>query len=246
MAWGLIAFTGIPDVVPQFYLAVIAGCAFDVTAILCMSKALREGSMAKSVPLLSFTPAFLLLTGPLLLGETPTLPGIIGVLIIVGGSYFLHVKPHEQSILEPFRLLLRSRSARLMLVCSVCFGFTGPFFKHAVQLSDPYFTMTATLTTSAIIMAVVQLVMGQSVTELFPSRENWKTLMGVGVTVFCVALTVNLALQTGLVSYVISLKRLGILLNILVGALFFGEKDLLQNLLAGGAMVAGAALITLS
>ncbi|MFW6457695.1 MAG: EamA family transporter [Planctomycetota bacterium] len=246
LAWILIAFTGLPLVKSGFYLAVIAGCAFDVTAILCMSRALQSGSMAKSVPLLSFTPAFLLITGELILGETATMQGIIGVLVIVVGSYFLHVQPDTKSILQPIKLLFSRSSARLMLLCSLFFGFTGPFFKRAIQLSDPFFAMAASLTISTLLMALLQLARRNSVVDLLPTHSNWRALIGVGIAVFFVALSVNLALDTGLVSYVISLKRLGILVNIAIGAVFFGEKDLLHNLLAGGTMVAGAALITLS
>ncbi|MFW6457111.1 MAG: EamA family transporter, partial [Planctomycetota bacterium] len=213
---------------------------------LCMSRALRSGSMAKSVPLLSFTPAFLLLTGELILGETPTMQGIAGVLVIVAGSYFLHLKPDKQSILEPIKRLCSSQSARLMLLCSLFFGFTGPFFKRAIQLSGPFFTMAASLTISTMIMALLQLTTRHSVADLLPTSSNWRSLAGVGIAVFFVALSINLALDTGLVSYVISLKRLSILINIAIGAIFFGERDLLQNILAGGTMVSGAVLITLS
>lgn len=246
LAWTLILFTGVPLVESGFFISVTAGCAFDVAAILCMSRALREGSLAQSVPLLSFTPVFLLLTGHLILGESPTLLGIIGVIVIVGGSYFLHVKPQKQSILEPFKLLFSSSSARLMLLCAFLFGFTGPFFKAAVQRSDPFFTMAISLSISSLMVVCIQWATGTTAKKLFPTAENWKPLVLVGVAVFCVALSVNVALTSGLVSYVISLKRLGVLINIIIGVLLFGEKNLFQNLFAGGLMVTGATLITLS
>ncbi|MFW6044597.1 MAG: EamA family transporter [Planctomycetota bacterium] len=246
LAWILLLAVGVPSVESGFFLSVLAACVFDVTAILCMSRALRSGDMARSVPLLSFTPVFLLLTGQLIVGETPGLQGVLGVAVIVTGSYFLNLRPRRRSMLEPIKLLLSSNSARLMLLCALLFAFTGPFFKQAIHRSDPFFTMAMSLSISTLMMTLIQWGTGGSIMKILPDASSWKPLLGVGITVFFVALCVNLALEAGLVSYVISLKRLSILMNIAIGALFFDEEDLLQNLFAGSIMVAGAALITLS
>jgi hypothetical protein len=46
-------------------------------------------------------------------------------------------------------------------------------------------------------------------------------------------------------AYMISVKRLSLLVVMLYGGIFLGEERLGQHLAAGGAMVAGAALILL-
>lgn len=245
-AWVLLAFAGIPALQSGFFPAVLVACICDVFAILSMSRALRSSSMGKSVPLLAFTPVFLLLTSYLVVGEAPSAQGVVGVLVIVAGSYLLRLGTSTRSLLEPFRLLFHSRGARYMLLTALLFSLTGPFFKRAIDASGPVFTMAVSLPLSASLVCLIQLLTGKSPAALLPSGTNWKALLGVGLSVFFVALFVNLALTTGLVAYVISIKRLGIMLNIVIGALFFGERKLGQNLLAGAFMVAGAALISLS
>jgi len=133
-----------------------------------------------------------------------------------------------------------------MLATAACFSLTAPFFKQAILRSSPLFTLAVTLPFSTSILAAYHLLFKKRhIRELLPGSENWKLLVILGISVFGVAFSINMAISTGLVSYAISIKRMSILLNILFGYLFFGEKRLLQNLSAGAVMIAGAVLILL-
>jgi len=58
-------------------------------------------------------------------------------------------------------------------------------------------------------------------------------------------LTHFMALALVETAYMISVKRVSILFGILLGAMFFAERHLARNLLAGAMMVSGVALIAL-
>ncbi len=246
IAVGMLLFIPVPSIAPAFYPSALFGCLADVAAIVFMSRSLRHSSMSRVVPLLSFTPVFLLFSGFIVLGETPSLLGIIGVVIVVSGSYVLHIERSQQSLWQPLHLLLQDRGARYMFITAFCFSIAVPFFKNAILHSSALFALGTTLPFSTLLLSVYHLIFRRrSLGEILPNAASMKSLITLGVTVFCVALSVNLAFTTGLVSYVVSIKRLSILFNIIVGFLFFQEKRLLQNLSAGGIMILGAILILL-
>ncbi len=244
-ALALLIFIDIPEVGAGFYYAAPAACLLDVVAITFMSKSLRASSIGKSVPLLSFTPVFLLLSGWVILDEFPELLGLCGVVIIVAGSYILGCTRDNANILDPFRMISKDPGARYMLGAAACFAVAGPFFKKAVLSSSPAFCVALTLPLSTLFIFSYHMLSGQRLGAIAP-HKGWKLLLALGICVLGVALTTNLAFATGLASYVVSMKRLSIVFNILLGAFFFKEKDLVQNLFAAAIMVAGAVLIALS
>ena len=242
----MLLVVGIPEVEPQFVPAVLTACISDVGALLLMSRALRSTGMGKAVPLLALTPIFLLGTGLLILGEVPTVWGGVGVLIIVVGAYLLRLERGIASLLTPFKLLLQDPGARYMMGTALLFSLTGPFFKRSILHSGPFFSMAVSLPLSGLILWFVHVSSGGSTARLVSIEPGTVTVLGLGLSMFGVALFVNLGLVTGLVSYVISIKRLSILMGIVIGGLMFGEKSVVKNLAAGAVMIAGAALITLT
>ena len=67
--------------------------------------------------------------------------------------------------------------------------------------------------------------------------------MLIAVVHFGSILAQMMAIQLTLVSYVIAIKRSGMLLSVLIGVAFFGERGLRQRLLGAAMMSAGVTLI---
>lgn len=245
-AWLTLAVVGIPEIEPQFVPAILTACVTDVGALLLMSRALRSTGMGKAVPLLALTPIFLLGSGLLILGEVPTVWGGVGVLIIVVGAYLLRLERDASSPLTPFRLLLEDRGARYMMGTALLFSLTGPFFKKSIIHSGPFFSMAVSLPLSGLVLFFVHVASGGSARKLLPTELGKFTVAGLGLSMFGVALFINLGLVTGLVSYVIAIKRLSILIGIVIGGVMFNEESVLRRLVAGAVMIGGAALITLT
>lgn len=245
-ALALLLLVRIPPVPPVFLIHIATACVTDVMALLCMSRSLRLASMQRTVPLLSFTPVFLLLTGFVFLGEKPAQLGLLGVVITVAGSYLLTGKRAGMQAWEPLTILIKEPGARYMLFAAACFSIAGPFFKKAVLSTSPYFTMSISLPFSTLLLLVLQFCKGRRLVELLPRKDNRWVMLGLGAGVFGVALTANLAFEIGLVSYVVSIKRLSIIISLFMGTLVFHEHDLKKYLVPALFMVGGACLIALS
>lgn len=240
----LLLIVGIPEIQPAFYPAIFGAVVADLFAIAFMSMALHLSSMARAVPILAFTPVFLLITGQLLLGEFPSPIGLLGVLVIVAGSYWLaEERAQGDSLTEPLRMLFKDKGVLCMLGAALGFSIAGPLFKTAVLNSSPYLCLAVSLPLGSVIYGAYIGLKERSFQTIIPEKQNVRLLILLGIGVFGVALTTNWAFLTGLTSYVVSVKRLSILFNIMLGSLIFKEQDIKRYFLAGSIMVGGTVII---
>src|SRR5574341_93981 len=135
----LLPFIEIPPLDGQFWtLLFIAGSLDTVTTVLYM-KAIRYSDLSITAPMITFTPLFLLITSPLIVGEFPNFIGLTGVCLIVAGSYLLNIKERNNGYLAPFRKLLKEKGPKLMLIVALIWSITSNFDKIGVQKSSPVF-----------------------------------------------------------------------------------------------------------
>ncbi|MFB6285624.1 MAG: EamA family transporter [Candidatus Bipolaricaulia bacterium] len=237
-------FIDIPALEPRFWPALVGSGLLNVGAAVLFMKAIQRSDLSVTVPLVTFTPIFLLLTSPILVGEFPRPLGLAGVVFIVLGSYALHLREWRNGILAPFRALLSERGPQLMLVASVLWSVTANLDKIAIQASSPRFYPVAVIAFVATALAPLAIWRSQGQARVIATR--WRNLLPVG---FFVALTLSVqmtALSLALVAYVIAIKRLSTVLSVLWGHLVFGEHGLAERALGAGVMVVGVFLIAVS
>ena len=71
-------------------------CALGSGVLLTLSRilyieALSESDMSITIPMVSISPLFLLVLAALLLGEVPSIVGVLGVVLITSGTYLFGV-----------------------------------------------------------------------------------------------------------------------------------------------------------
>ncbi len=236
-------FIPIPELGSQFYLALLAGGSLNIIITILYLKAIQHSDISLTVPMVTFTPLFLLITSPLILGEMPDATGIAGVLCIVLGSYFLQFSSKSRGILAPFKALLTEKGPRLMLLVAFLWSITANIDKVGIQNSSPFFWVISI--SIFLFVAMIPLVLWKASHQASHLRTHLKTLFPVG---FFTALTLIFqmhAIQITLVAYVIAVKRTSALMVVVFGALLFKEKGLGGRLFAVIIMLAGVALISL-
>ena len=91
----LLLFVEIPVIGDGFWSALlVSGGLNTITTILYM-KALKLSDLSVTVPMVTFTPLFLLVTSPLIVGEFPGVFGVFGIILIVMGAYMLNIKKRQ-------------------------------------------------------------------------------------------------------------------------------------------------------
>ena len=237
-------FIDVPTIEPRFWPALAGSGLLNVGAAVLFMKAIQRSDLSVTVPLVTFTPIFLLVTSPIMVGEFPRPLGLAGVVLIVLGSYALHLREWRHGVLAPFLALLADRGPQLMLVAAVLWSVTANFDKIAVQAASPRVYAVAVIAVVATALAPIAIWRSQGRARIVFTR--WRALLPVG---FFVALTLSVqftAISLALVAYVVAIKRLSTVLSVLWGHLVFGEHGVGERALGAAVMVVGVFLIAVS
>lgn len=235
-------FVNIPVLGGIFWPVLIADCLLSAIAAVWSTKALIS-ELSLTIPLVAFTPLFLILTGWLMLGEVPSAAGIIGVVLIVVGAYVLNYRERKNGWLAPFRSLISHESPKLMLGSAFIWSITANLDKIAVQNSSPiFFAMAESFLIGIFIFPFAWKKMQKQRKEV--GKEIYG-LMAMGIFASLALVFQMMAISQTLVVYVNSIKRLGIPLSILLGGAVFKEKDVRLKFAGGCIMVLGVLCITM-
>lgn len=235
-------FLPLPRPEGEFWWALlVSGVLNTVSAVLYM-QALKASDLSLTVPMVAFSPLFLLLTSPLLLGEAPGWRGVAGVLLIVAGSYRLGSAPGRRGLLAPLRALLAERGPRLMLLVALIWSVSANIDKIGVLHSSPLHWAAALngFVALALLPAVVLRCRGGR-----PLPHDRKGLLLIGAAGGLGSACQMAAISLTLVPYVIAIKRSSTVMSVLWGHLRLGETGIRRRLPAALLMLAGILLITL-
>jgi len=240
----LLFFIEIPSLGNKFWLALLVSGSLNVIATILYMKAIKHSDLSITVPMVTFTPLFLLLTSPLIVGEFPNFLGLIGVLLIVLGSYTLNIKQRHEGYLAPFRALLKEIGPKLMLSVAFIWSITSNFDKIGVQNSSPIFWAIAV--NIFIILVMLPIMLYKSSGSIQNIRTNYKALFPVGLFSALTLIFQMTAISLTLVTYVISIKRTSAIMSVLFGHMIFKEKNVGERLVGAVIMIVGVLFITLS
>jgi len=253
--------SGIPVIGPQLVPAIIATTVLNIIGTTLTFRALSSSDISLAVPMLSFTPLFLVGTAALLLGELPSAVGALGILIIVAGSYILNTAKEHTRITDPLRAMITHPGVLAMLIVAFIYSVAINFDKVVVQNSDPVFGAGIVFLFLGLSFGTIALLVRQELLPrvLIPPAHpafaaqpgtqgtpiNYLILAGIltGILITIEAVCINTAYLLQIVPYVIAIKRMSIILVVLYGTIIFRETDIVRRLAGAGLMVLGAVLI---
>jgi len=236
-----------PSLSPVFWGWIAVAMPLELLAMWLYMQAIRSSPLSLTLPYLAFTPAFNTLTAYLVLGETVTLGGFSGIILIVFGAWLLNLQATQNgsglNILAPFRAITRERGSRLMLMVAALYSLTSVTGKGALLHATPAF-----------FGPFYFVALGAASLLLFASRDvsTWRALgrhpwahLAIGACMGAMVVTHFYAIEHIEVAYMIAVKRISLLFGLLYGAWLFKETGLLKNLVAGMLMVLGVFLIVM-
>jgi len=238
-------FVPIPRPAPEFYPAFLLALPLEAVASLLYIRALKLSPLSLTLPFLALTPVFLLIVPFLLLGERITAFGAIGVLLIAVGTYVLNLGTARNGLLEPFRIVLREKGAHCMIGVALIYSVTSTLGKQAVVASSPvffaalYFPVLALLLTPVVLHRSGDEFRGMLHSGVLPAAL-WPALFYA-----VMVLTHMIAISMTQVAYMISVKRLSLLMGVLYGYFLFREAGIGGRFAGTAVMLAGVVLITL-
>jgi drug/metabolite transporter (DMT)-like permease len=238
----LLLFIEIPVLGGQFWFAIlIQTVMLSVTQVIYM-RAISTSPLSVTLPMLAFTPAFMLITSPLILRESPGMIGKFGILLVVLGAYLLNVKKVGEGFLNPFKALFEERGPILMMVVAFIWSITANVDKIGVLNSSPIFY---SITVMGGVTICLSIVMGfKSEGYQGQIKANWRALLPIGFFLAIGIASQMTAIKLTLAPFVISIKRTSIFFGSIYGFIFFKEAKIKERLMGAFIMVIGVFLIT--
>lgn len=234
----LLSSSSWPTIDSRFFFALALSGSLNVLGMFQFMRALQESDLSLTIPLISLTPIFLLVTSPVLVGDMPTTQDIAGIACIVGGTYLLHLHSIHRGWFAPFQAIWDQPGPRRMLFVALIYSFTSNFDKMGVQHSSPLL-WSLSITT---FMAVGFLLLLRYVPwdeHPRPQGRTFIVLLLIGVFQGLVLLVQNHALLSGPVPSVIALKRTSILFAVIWGIMFLRESHSRERLAGAILMITG-------
>ena len=226
-----------------FWIYSIAGGITGALGNGFIVKALEKGDLSVLGPINAYKSIIGMVFAYILLRELPNVWGIIGMVLIIMGSYFVLDTTEEKFSWALFRLpAIQYRLAALILT-----GIQAVLDKKVIEHSN----LTIAFAGWSIFGAGFSLVF-ILFTKVELKNEVKKINSTIGIKYLLLVLTVGLMLASTNytlshmpVGYALALFQLSILLTVILGHQFFNEQHLIKKLIGASVMILGSVLIIL-
>ncbi len=233
----------VPAVDRVFFWCYLVSLPLNMAAFLIYMNAIRTAPLSLTVPYLAFTPAFMIATGQMLLGELPNLWGGIGIGVTCIGGYVLNIDPEDRRLLTPLRAFAAEPAARQMLFVAFLFSFAAVIGKMGILHSSPLFFTLSFFSGFSLLLAVgLCWLGGVKVRRL--AGHPFKGAVA-GLLLFAHGVLHAYAIAMAKAAYMIAIKRLSVLFGVLYGGVWFREDRIGIRLAGAVLMVSGAVVILL-
>lgn len=228
----LIFLANIPITNINFIIYALLG---GLTGAICncfMVLALKRGELSVLGPINSYKAIIGLIFGMIILHEFPNIFGLIGIALIIIGSYF---------ILETPKAFLK-KDIQYRIYALIFSAIEAVFIKKVIILSS----ITTSFITSSFLGAIFSFI----IMSIFsgknfkiPSRKHTIIYILTAICFGLMTFTTAYVFRYMNVGYALSLFQLSIIINVILGYKLFNEKNLLKKLLGSLIILIGSATI---
>lgn len=228
----LIFLANIPITNINFIIYALLG---GLTGAICncfMVLALKRGELSVLGPINSYKAIIGLIFGMIILHEFPNIFGLIGIALIIIGSYF---------ILETPKAFLK-KDIQYRIYALIFSAIEAVFIKKVIILSS--------ITTSFITSSFLGTIFSFIIMSIFsgknfkiPSRKHTIIYILTAICFGLMTFTTAYVFRYMNVGYALSLFQLSIIINVILGYKLFNEKNLLKKLIGSLIILIGSATI---
>ncbi len=217
-----------------------------VGAFFCVMLSLKNLEISNALPLLALTPGFIAVFAFIFLGEALKTAEVVGLIILMLGTYILE-SGNSTKIIFPFSILLKSKYHRFVILALLLFTASSILDKLLlIKLNLSPISLTAFQHIYfAIIFSIVFFIFRKK-TEPLPNITNkinlgWIALISVLTIGYRYTQVVAIGLAS--VALVLAVKRTSVFWATIIGGRIFSDKDLLKRSIAAVLILVGAILI---
>lgn len=230
-----------------FWLNVLLASILDVGGWMFLVMSLSKTDLSVFGPLNAYKVIFSLLLALVFLNEIPSVQGLIGVFVIIIGSFFLTPPASKISGNRIFSLL-KDKGVQARFVSIALFSIGTVFLKNSVVAGGPLATLVfwSLIGLPLVLLSNLISLAGGIKVDLRASKRHIQTIFMIGIMVFAMQYFTLLLLSEMLVAYALALFQLGMVIQVFVGYKVFNEKHITRKLLACLVMMSGSILVLMA
>lgn len=197
-------------------------------------KAVEKGELSVLGPINSYKPVVAMIIAMFMLKEIPTLIGLIGIVFILFGSYFIFEKGEFNFS------LFRRKDIQYRFLALILTASEAVFIKQVIILTD--------VTTSFVLWCWFGALFSVFFTKFNIQKMSKISVLFVLLLIISMGImqwSTNYVFNHMNVSYALALFQLSTIISILFGWKFFNEKDILRKLLGSIIIICGAVMLIL-
>ncbi|MBU1820683.1 MAG: DMT family transporter [Bacteroidetes bacterium] len=231
--WGVLPF--------DFWLFSVLGGITGALGNGFLVRALQLGDLSVLGPINAYKSVVGVVFGIFLLGEVPNLWGVLGIGLIVFGSYFVLDTTPERFSWN----LLKKPEIQYRIWAMILTAIEAVFVKKIILASSTTIAFMSWCFFGAIFSFVLLLVYGVEVKKETQSLKTGHlgTYVLLILSVGTMQLTTNYAFEHMPVGYALSLFQLSTLVSVFFGHRIFQERDIRKKLIGSVIMIMGSAVI---
>ncbi len=228
---------------PQFWIYSILGGIAGALGNGFLVKALQKGELSILGPINSYKSVVGIIFGIILLGEVPNIWGILGIALIIYGSYFVLDTTEERFSLA----LFKKSEIQFRLWAMILTAIEAVFIKKIILLSSTTIAFFSWCWFGAIFSFVLLLVYRLNIKKETKKIgfSNIRKFVYLIVSIGTMQLTTNYVFENMSVGYALSLFQLSTIVTVLFGYRFFKEIDIRKKLIGSIIMIIGSTVIIL-
>lgn len=216
-------------------LYALAGGFLGASGNAFLIKAVECGELSVLGPINSYKPVVAMIIAIFMLKEIPTILGLLGIVFIIFGSYFIFEKGEFNfSILK--RKDIQYRFLALILTAT-----EAVFIKQVIILTD--------ITTSFVLWCWCGALFSLFLTKFRfqkVSKMSFLYILFLIISMGVMQWSTNYVFDHMNVSYALALFQLSTIVSVILGWKFFNEKDILRKLFGSVIMICGAVMLILA
>ncbi len=245
----IIAAFAVKGGVPKINTLFIAGAAgsvlFYIISQIAQFRAMKMADLSAIYPLVSLGPVFTLLVAffpPLY--EKPGPVSIVGIVIILSGTYILNISNAREGLLKPIRLLFENKASALMVISVLVGSVIIAFDKLAINNTAPQNTTFVLLVENIVVIVCLSpVILLKNKNAMREILDNKKPLIILGVLNAFSTILAFMATGSGNVGAVAAILKVQTLFVLLSGYIFLKDKPKPESVIGSIIMILGIVLI---
>ena len=234
-------FISRPALPSQFWIYSVLGGIAGATGNGFLVKALQSGELSILGPINSYKSVVAIIGGIILLGEVPDIRGLLGIGLIISGSYFvLDTTPERFSL-----ALLKRKDIQYRIWAMILTAVEAIFVKKVILASSVTIAFISWCCFGAVFSFILFLVYRLDLKKE-TKQINRSSIGKIALLIACIGtmqFTTSYTFEHMDVGYALSLFQLSIIVSVFFGYRFFKEPDIRKKLIGSTIMIIGSVII---